>query len=99
MERFDNDSVQTFTKDQTVEFRAMPGLVRHQIDIGLATTGTISIFPAAACGYKPVAILVVDVATQEGPAAVEGLFKTFKLVPAGISNDGFTVSYAGSGVV
>lgn len=98
MERFLNDSPQTFEKTKTVEFLAIPGLVRHQIDIGLATAGTISVFPAASCGYKPVAMAVVDMATHDGPVAVEGLFKSFKLVPANISDDGYTVSYAGSGV-
>ena len=98
MEIFTNSSVQAFVKDKTVEFQAMPCLTRHQIDIGLATAGTISIFPDAGTGYKPVAAVIIDVTTHKLPVQVEGLFKKIKLVPAGISNDGYTVSYAGGAI-
>lgn len=94
MEKFLNDSKQTFAASKTVEFLASPGLCHHQLDLGLATAGTISVFVDFGTGYKATAHTVVTVATSKIPFTLEGLIKSFKLVPSEISAGGFSVTYS-----
>ena len=95
MEQFLNSNAQTFANTKTVEFLATPGLCAHQIDLGLATAGTISIYPDAGTGYKATAHTVVNMTSHKAPAMIEGVFKSFKLVPGGdVSAAGYSVSYS-----
>lgn len=95
METFLNSSKQTFAKTKTVEFIAAPQLCHHQVDLGLATAGTISVFPDFGTGYKATAHTVVAMSTHKGPVLIEGIVKSFKLVPdADVSAAGYSVSYA-----
>lgn len=94
MERFLNDSVQAFAAAKTVEFIATPGLCHHQLDLGLATAGTVSVFVDFGTGYKATAHTVVTMATAKIPVSIEGFVKSFKLVPSEISAGGFSVAYS-----
>lgn len=95
MEQFLNSNAQTFANTKTVEFLATPGLCAHQIDLGLATAGTISVFVDFGTGYKATAHTVVNMASHKGPVLIEGIVKSFKLVPDGdVSAAGYSVSYS-----
>ncbi|MEF2146651.1 MAG: hypothetical protein V3573_14490 [Desulfovibrionaceae bacterium] len=95
MERFLNSNPQTFAKTKTVEFLTAPQLCHHQLDLGLATAGTISVFVDFGTGYKATAHTVVDMATHKAPVQIEGIVKSFKLVPDGdVSAAGYSVSYS-----
>ena len=92
MEKFLNELPQEFANTKTVEFLTAPGFCYHQIDLGKATAGTIGVYVDGGTGYKLVG--TVDAADNTEWVIVFGRVKSIKLVPAGVSAGGYSVSYA-----
>ncbi|NCC84838.1 MAG: hypothetical protein EOM03_12040 [Clostridia bacterium] len=92
MENFLNDSAQTFASTKTVEFLTVPGFCYHQVDVGLATAGTIAVYVNFGTGYKLVE--TVDFTDNTASVLVAGHIKSIKLVPTSVSAGGYNVSYS-----
>ena len=91
MEKFLNELPQEFANTKTVEFLTAPGFCYHQVDVGLATAGTLAVNVDFGTGYK--VVKTVDFTSNTAPVLVAGRVKSIKLVPSGVSAGGYSVGY------
>lgn len=88
---FNDGTARTFAGTETINIVPTPGLCRHQLDFGTATTGAYTINVDFGTGARGVE--TVDMTDSERlPYTVEAVVKAIQAVPAGVTGD-VSISY------
>lgn len=83
---FHDATAKTFAGTETVSIVPTPGLCRHQIDIGTATTGSYAVNVDFFTGQRTIATIDLTEADRL-PFAFEGVVKSIQLVPTGVGGN------------
>ena len=79
------------TKTATAELAVLPGLRWHQIDCGVATTGSLAVNVDFGSGERTIKTIDLT-ASDRVPVLVFGDAKSIELVPTGVGVD-YSVAY------
>jgi len=88
---FHDGTAKTFAGTVTVEIVPTPGLCRHQIDFGTATTGKYVVWVDFGTGHRAVGEADMTAADRL-PFVVEGVVNGIKCVPASVTGN-VAISY------